>query len=193
MPAPTIDPRPASPRLPVADLPAVAGVAGGVGTSTVAAALGGRDLGVFTGRPADVVVCRATVASVLLAGRVTALLRATGRRGHRHRHRQAQWRAAVAAGAAGAAHHRGHHPALGAARGATWPTRSTSCATSCTRPAGKLPRPVGGYLAALAAIHTALHTALASPGLRSPAPPGRPNQAPQPISELAVPGRAARG
>ena len=27
----------------------------------------------FTGRPADVVVCRATVASVLLAGRVAAL------------------------------------------------------------------------------------------------------------------------
>lgn len=53
--------------------PSVAGVSGGVGTSTLAVALGGCDLGVFAGRPADVVVCRGTVASVLMAGRVAAL------------------------------------------------------------------------------------------------------------------------
>ena len=51
----------------------VVGVSGGVGASTVAAALGGQDLRVFAGRPAHVVVCRGTVASVLLAGRVAAL------------------------------------------------------------------------------------------------------------------------
>ena len=51
----------------------VVGVSGGVGTSTVASALGGQDLRVFAGRPADVVVCRGTVTSVLLAGRVAAL------------------------------------------------------------------------------------------------------------------------
>lgn len=51
----------------------VVGVAGGVGTRTVAAAVGGRDLGVFAGRPADILVCRGAVASVLLAGRVAAL------------------------------------------------------------------------------------------------------------------------
>lgn len=61
----------ASPPRP--DPPRVAGVSGGVGTSTLAFALGGCDLGVFAGRPADVVVCRGTVASVLMAGRVAAL------------------------------------------------------------------------------------------------------------------------
>ena len=73
MPAPSLDAHFASPHCAAATWPAVVGVAGGVGTSTLAAALGGRDLGLFTGRPADVVVCRATVASVLLAGRVAAL------------------------------------------------------------------------------------------------------------------------
>ena len=73
MPAPSLHSRSASHPSAAACLPAVVGVAGGVGTSTVAAALGGRDLGVFTGRPAEVVVCRATVASVLPAGRVAAL------------------------------------------------------------------------------------------------------------------------
>jgi hypothetical protein len=183
MSAPTIDPHSASSRLPVADLPTVAGVGGGVGTSTVAAALGVRDLGVFTGRPADVVVCRATVASVLLAGRVTALSARpvvavtavdTGRPSGALRSRLALL-----------------EPHTAAVITLPWVPPWCDLADpiqelreQLTRPAAKLPRPVGGYLVALAAIHTALHTALASPGLRSPAPPGRPNQAP---------GRAARG
>ena len=73
MPASFVDPRTDMPHAAAAGSPAVVGVAGGVGTSTVAVALGGLDLGVFTGRRADVVVCRATVASVLRAGRVAAL------------------------------------------------------------------------------------------------------------------------
>jgi hypothetical protein len=55
------------------DAPTVVGVSGGVGTSTLALALNACDLRVFAGRPADVIVCRGTVASVLLAGRVAAL------------------------------------------------------------------------------------------------------------------------
>ena len=182
MPAPTIDPRSASSRLPVADMPAVVGVAGGVGTSTVAAALGGRDLGVFTGRPADVVVCRATVASVLLAGRVTALCARpvvavtaldTGKPSSALRSRLALLEP--------------HTTAV-----ITLPWVPPWCdlvdpiqelRDQLHRPAGKLPRTVGGYLAALTAIHTARHSASRTV-LRSPAPLGRPNQAP---------GRAARG
>lgn len=56
------------------DPPAVVGVSGGVGTSTLAVALGGRDLRIFAGRPADVVVCRTTVESIVMAGRVAALI-----------------------------------------------------------------------------------------------------------------------
>lgn len=64
----------APPRPPTHLVPlGIVGVSGGVGTSTVAAALGGLDLRVFTGRSADVVVCRGTVSSVLLAGRVVGL------------------------------------------------------------------------------------------------------------------------
>lgn len=45
--------------------PHVAGVAGGVGTSVVAAALGAADHGVYVfGLPVDVLVCRATVESL---------------------------------------------------------------------------------------------------------------------------------
>ena len=50
--------------------PLVCGVAGGVGTTTIATALHGRDLGVYVGGPADIVVCRSTSSSVGAAHRV---------------------------------------------------------------------------------------------------------------------------
>jgi hypothetical protein len=60
--------------------PLVAGVAGGVGTTMVATAIGGGDLGVFVGRGADVLVCRATGDSLVRAGRAAQLvISATGR------------------------------------------------------------------------------------------------------------------
>ncbi|MER7433667.1 hypothetical protein ACFU8R_28185 [Pseudonocardia alni] len=60
--------------------PTVAGVAGGVGTTTVAAALGGTDRGVFVGRAVDVLVCRATGDSLVRAGHAARLVaQATGR------------------------------------------------------------------------------------------------------------------
>ncbi len=52
----------------------VAGVAGGVGTTTIARALAGVDRGVFTGRPVDVLVCRATADSLLRAARAAYLI-----------------------------------------------------------------------------------------------------------------------
>ena len=54
--------------------PSVAGVAGGVGTTTIARALAGVDRGVFTGRPVDVLVCRATAESLVRAGRAAYLI-----------------------------------------------------------------------------------------------------------------------
>ncbi len=54
--------------------PSVAGVAGGVGTTTIARALGGVDRGVFTGRPVDVLVCRATADSLVRAARAAYLI-----------------------------------------------------------------------------------------------------------------------
>ncbi len=53
--------------------PTVAGVAGGVGTTTIARALAGSDRGVFTGRPVDVLVCRATADSLVRAARAAYL------------------------------------------------------------------------------------------------------------------------
>jgi hypothetical protein len=50
--------------------PLVCGVAGGVGVTTIATALHARDLGVYCGGPADVVVCRSTSSSVGAAHRV---------------------------------------------------------------------------------------------------------------------------
>jgi hypothetical protein len=50
--------------------PWVCGVAGGVGATTIAAALGARDLGVYHGGTADIVVCRSTSMSVGAAHRV---------------------------------------------------------------------------------------------------------------------------
>jgi hypothetical protein len=50
--------------------PLVCGVAGGVGTTTIAAALQARDLGVYHGGPADIVICRTTSTSVAAAHRV---------------------------------------------------------------------------------------------------------------------------
>ena len=114
MPASIVESCTATSRAAAAESPAVVGVAGGVGTSTIAVALGGLDLGVFTGRRADVVVCRATVASVVRRASRCAV-RAPGRRGHRRRLGEAEQRAAVAAGAAGAAHRRRGRPAVGAA------------------------------------------------------------------------------
>ncbi len=61
--------------------PTVAGVAGGVGTTTVAAALGAVDRGVVVGRGVDILVCRATGDSLVRAGRAAQLVAAaTGRR-----------------------------------------------------------------------------------------------------------------
>ncbi|WP_433273968.1 hypothetical protein ACQPZA_24020 [Pseudonocardia xinjiangensis] len=58
----------------------VAGVAGGVGTTTVATAIGASDGGVFAGRPVGVLVCRATGDSLIRAGRAAQLVAAaTGR------------------------------------------------------------------------------------------------------------------
>jgi len=50
--------------------PLVCGVAGGVGVTTIAAALRAQDGGVYHGGPADVVVCRSTSSSVGAAHRV---------------------------------------------------------------------------------------------------------------------------
>lgn len=50
--------------------PLVCGVAGGVGVTTIAAALHARDMGVYYGGPADIVVCRSTSISVGAAHRV---------------------------------------------------------------------------------------------------------------------------
>jgi hypothetical protein len=67
-PAPERPPRPQHGRL------TVAGVAGGVGTTTVARALGAVDRGVFTGRVVDVLVCRATGESLIRAARAAQLI-----------------------------------------------------------------------------------------------------------------------
>jgi hypothetical protein len=53
-------------------IPFVAGVAGGVGASSLAAALRAHDGGVYAGGPVDVVVCRTTVVSLGLAHEVAA-------------------------------------------------------------------------------------------------------------------------
>ena len=75
------DARPgAGPRSTRRSQPAVAGVAGGVGTTTVAAAMGGSDRGVFVGRAVDVLVCRATGDSLIRAGHSAQLVaQVTGR------------------------------------------------------------------------------------------------------------------
>jgi hypothetical protein len=188
MPAPSLDSRTASHPSAATHLPAVVGVAGGVGTSTIAAALGGRDLGVFAGRPADVVVCRATVASVLLAGRVAALCTRpvvavtavdTGRLSAALRSRLALLEPHTAAVVA--------LPWVPSWRDLVDPLRELR--DHLIRPAAELPRPVSGYLAAL----TTIRTALASSELRSPAVPGRPDPAPLLAPEQSVVGRAARG
>jgi hypothetical protein len=64
-----------------ARLLSVAGVAGGVGASTVATVLGAADRGVFVGRAVDVLVCRATGDSLIRAGRAAQLVAAAGGRG----------------------------------------------------------------------------------------------------------------
>lgn len=63
-----------------AALPTVAGVGGGVGTTTIACALGGTDRGVFTGRAVDVLVCRSTADSVVRAARAAVLVGGVGSR-----------------------------------------------------------------------------------------------------------------
>lgn len=57
----------------------VAGVSGGVGTTTVATTLGAADCGVFGGRPADVLVCRATGESLVRAAAITQRITSAGR------------------------------------------------------------------------------------------------------------------
>lgn len=59
----------------------VAGVSGGVGTTTLATAIDGIDRGVFVGRPVDVLVCRGTAESLQRAGQAAQLQTdSTGRR-----------------------------------------------------------------------------------------------------------------
>lgn len=59
----------------------VAGVAGGVGATTIATALGVADRGVFIGRAVDVLVCRATGDSLIRAGHAAQLIaQSSGRR-----------------------------------------------------------------------------------------------------------------
>ena len=59
----------------------VAGVSGGVGTTTLAAAIDGIDRGVFVGRPVDVLVCRGTAESLQRAAQAAQLQTdGTGRR-----------------------------------------------------------------------------------------------------------------
>lgn len=59
----------------------VAGVAGGVGATTIATALGAADRGVFVGRAVDVLVCRATGDSLIRAGRAAQVIaQITGQR-----------------------------------------------------------------------------------------------------------------
>ena len=119
----------------------VVGVSGGVGTSTVASALGGQDLRVFAGRPAHVVVCRATVASVLLAGRVAALC-----------HRPVVAVTGVDTTRPG--------PAL-RARLELMEPHTGSVAELCRQlaePRERLPRPVRQYVDAVTLIHDALRT-----------------------------------
>lgn len=50
--------------------PLVCGVAGGVGATTIAAALQAQDVGIYCGGPVDIVVCRTTSSSVAAAHRV---------------------------------------------------------------------------------------------------------------------------
>jgi len=52
----------------------VAGVSGGVGTTTVATALGATDRGIFTGRQVDVLVCRSNAESLIRIARAARLL-----------------------------------------------------------------------------------------------------------------------
>jgi hypothetical protein len=52
----------------------VAGVGGGVGTTTLAVAVRGTDHGIFSGHAVDVLVCRSTVESVARAARAAQLL-----------------------------------------------------------------------------------------------------------------------
>ena len=175
MPASFVDPRTDMTHAAAAGAPAVVGVAGGVGTSTVAATLAGLDLGVFTGRPADVVVCRATVASVLRAGRVAALCGRpvvavtavdNGKPSSVLRSRLALLEPHTAAVVA--------LPWVPQWRDLVDPLQQLH--DQLAQPAGQLPRPVGGYVAGLAVIHAALGTrmnssaALDSPALDSPAP-----------------------
>ena len=205
MPASFVDPRTDMTHAAAAGSPAVVGVAGGVGTSTVAATLGGLDLGVFTGRRADVVVCRATVASVVRAGRVVALCGRpvvavtavdTGKPSSALRSRLALLEPHTAAVVA--------LPWVPQWRDLVDPLQQLH--GQLAQPAGQLPRPVGGYVAGVAAIHAALasrmnssaalgssaldssaldSSALGSPApgapvVRSPAPPGRPHRTPPP-------------
>jgi hypothetical protein len=166
MPASFVDPRTDMTHAAAAGSPAVVGVAGGVGTSTVAATLGGLDLGVFTGRRADVVVCRATVASVLRAGRVAALCGHpvvavtavdTGKPSSALRSRLALLEPHTAAVVA--------LPWVPQWRDLVDPLQQLH--DQLAQPAGQLPRPVGRYIAGVAAIHAALGTGTTAGGLRA--------------------------
>ena len=213
MPASIVESRTDTSRAAAVESPAVVGVAGGVGTSTVAVALGGLDLGVFTVRRADVVVCRATVASVVRAGRVAGLCGRpvvavtavdSGKPSSALRSRLALLEPHTAAVVT--------LPWMPHWRDLVDPLEQLR--QQMADPAGQLPRPVGGYVAGLAAMHAALGSRASSsaalgtsaldlsvlgapaPGaliVRSPAPPGRPHRTPPPeqvVAEQVVTGQA---
>lgn len=163
--------------------PIVAGVGGGVGTTTVARALGGVDAGVFTGRRVDVLVCRATGDSLVRAGRAAQLV--AGGAG----------RPAVAITSADA---RGPSRPVGArlrllephARAVVllpfvrrWRDLAVpldDVTGLLSRPPQELPRPLRRYAMAVRALHAALGTAPPRPTrLASPSRPRRTSPTPE--------------
>ncbi|WP_214404798.1 hypothetical protein [Pseudonocardia lacus] len=163
----------------------VAGVAGGVGTTTVATAIGATDRGVFTGRAVDVLVCRATGDSLLRAARAAHLITTTG-------HRPVL--AVTAADASGpsrpvTARLRLLEPHAAAVVVLPFVRRWRELAVPLdevrgllTRPVTELPRPLRRYA-------TALRDLRAATGRAGPVPtsPGPRRAAPAPLTERTAP------
>jgi hypothetical protein len=189
--------------------PVIAGVAGGVGVTTLAVALRAEDAGRDV-LAADVVVCRCTGDSLRLAGEAGDALDGPG----------PQPVLAVTAGPGGAT--RGPAPArlrlleqhyaevvvlphVGRWRDLADPL--VEIAALLTRPAAQLARPVRGYVGALCALaaavarsgrlrcapapHSATAVVVARPVLRPAAPPVRRAAVPLPASVRPAPDEAA--
>lgn len=162
--------------------PLVAGVAGGVGTTTVATAIGGIDRGVFTGRPVDVLVCRPTADSLVRAARAAHLVTTQGTRPV----------LAVSAidgvgpSRPGTARLRLLEPHTAAVvvlphvrRWREMVTPLDDLTGLLTRPLPELPRPLRHYASAVRDVHTALESALDHPH-----PPPRPVSAVAPHRQV---------